>query len=50
MKRFLAYILILFVFSGVPAQAQTKAKSIKTSAAATASRYGNTYGNNRRTA
>ena len=46
MEKFLAFILVLFIFSGVPAaSAQTKAKTTKTtSAAATAPRFGNTEG------
>jgi hypothetical protein len=43
MKRFLAFLLILFTLSGVPALAQTRAKNIKT-AATTAPRFGNTDG------
>lgn len=45
MKGFLTFILILCVFSGVPATAQTKAKNVKTnSAASSAPRFGNTEG------
>jgi hypothetical protein len=47
MKNFLAFILVLFVFSGAPSlavNAQTKAKNVKTTAAATAPRFGNTDG------
>ncbi|MET0753662.1 MAG: hypothetical protein ABWZ66_09835, partial [Pyrinomonadaceae bacterium] len=47
MKKFLSFILVLFIYSSVPmtALAQTKSKSVKTnSAAATASKFGNTDG------
>ncbi len=44
MKKVLTFLLILFVFSSIPATAQTKAKSGKTSAAANAPRFGNTDG------
>ena len=42
MKRFLTFLLILFVFSSVPAAAQTKAKGSK--ATVIAPRFGNTDG------
>ena len=47
MRKFLAFILVLFLFSGVPATglAQTKAKSVKTNAStAAAPRFGNVEG------
>ena len=44
MKKFLVFLLVLFVFSSVPATAQTKVKSKKSTAVSTAPRYGNTDG------
>ena len=44
MKKFLVFLLVLFVFSSVPATAQTKVKSKKSKSVSTAPRFGNTDG------
>ena len=44
MKKFLTFLLVLFVLSSVPATAQTKVKNSKSATASTAPRYGNTDG------
>ncbi len=44
MKKILVFLLVLFIFSSVPATAQPKVKSKKSTAASTAPRFGNTDG------
>lgn len=44
MKKIFVFLLIFVVFSSIPATAQTKSKSSKSSAVSTAPRYGNTDG------
>ncbi len=47
MRKFLALILLLFILTGVPANAQTRSKNTKTNSAttvSTAERFGNTDG------